>query len=224
MAMELHPDKTGGDTVKLAKYQLVSHAYATLIDVEQRKAYDRRQGYYSGSNYAHSSHSRANSSFDRMANAPIRPLDPNIPFNEKAWYAAHYPEEEVIFVDPSNVSSFTSVKGAYQQYYINKARSKTSTPVVNSANKTYSSGAAANSVSGGNSKCSTTMISDHKKPSVYHQRQKKREYEAKAKESNNSNSKSKSTSSSKDEEYKVDTPEEHRKKMQQEQGHQCTVS
>ena len=40
-AMELHPDRHGGDKVKEAEFKKVNEAYAILGDEQKRASYDR---------------------------------------------------------------------------------------------------------------------------------------------------------------------------------------
>lgn len=52
LAKELHPDATGGDPVKTARFQEVSVAYAVLNNEAKRAQYDRERKSEQGSTYS----------------------------------------------------------------------------------------------------------------------------------------------------------------------------
>jgi curved DNA-binding protein CbpA len=140
LALVLHPDKTNGDQQKTAKYRVIAQAYATLSNETLRLEYDKSQGIYSFNSSSSSSSSGAPSSSSRhgstwyqnVANAESRILDPSVPFNEREWNAAHYPEDEVIVVSPTNISYASMRNSSYSRMSVGIIR-KSAAPPVNTA-------------------------------------------------------------------------------------------
>jgi curved DNA-binding protein CbpA len=199
LALQLHPDKTNGDSAKTARYRVVAQAYATLSDTNLRQEYDRQHGLRT-INAGRTG--RSNSRYNNFAYAPERILDPSAPFNEQEWYAAHYPPNPVIIVNQANVSFSQLRNSMYKNYYM--AQAKNSNPPVVNTEATMPTKKAQRS--GASSKDTNSGQRDN--ASIFHARKEKRQMEAAMRQQQGV----KST----DFEYKVDTRDEYRKKTQDE--------
>lgn len=134
-ALQLHPDVTGNDAAKAAKFQVITNAYNTLSDDSARRAYDRTIG---NQRVSHGGSKSSGTSGSRYASPNPRVVRTSRPvssehFNMAVWNAWHYGDNAVAQSSVNRNSWMNMKANSHQSYYNRRARNMKDNPDMTAA-------------------------------------------------------------------------------------------